>query len=94
MPDPLKSICDCSECRSNEKRKRGLRGAVRQRKFLQRILPLLGLWALLAYLSYGLVTNPPAAGMTIYNPFEILDISSSSTEKEIKKRYRKLSLEL
>lgn len=69
-----------------------MRGAVRRRKFTKRILPLLALWALFAYLAHGLANAPPVAGETVYNPFEILGLSSSSTEREIKKHYRKLSL--
>jgi translocation protein SEC63 len=70
-----------------------VRGAARRRKFMKRIIPLLALWALFAYLVHGLAHAPTAPGETVYNPFEILGISSGSTEKEIKKHYRKLSLQ-
>jgi len=60
---------------------------------MKRIIPLLALWALFAYLVHGLLNAAPVPGQTVYNPFEILGISSGSTEKQIKKHYRKLSLQ-
>jgi translocation protein SEC63 len=50
------------------------------------------MWALFVYLVHGLLNAPPVEGETVYNPFEILGISSASTEKQIRKHYRKLSL--
>jgi translocation protein SEC63 len=49
-------------------------------------------WALLAYLAYGLYLAP-AMETSVYDPFEILGIRSSATDKEIKKHYKKLSLQ-
>lgn len=51
-------------------------------------------WAFLAYLLYGIYVAPPVVGETPYDPFEVLGITSSSTEKQIKKHYKKLSLQL
>jgi translocation protein SEC63 len=59
-----------------------------------RIVPLLAAWALFFYLCYGVATAPRAPGGVVYNPFEILGLSDSSTEKQIKKHYKKLSLQL
>lgn len=46
------------------------------------------------YLCYVLAKAPRAEGETIYNPFEILGISDRSSDKQIKKHYKKLSLQL
>ena len=58
-------------------------------------LALLALgYAVLAFLCLRIVNAPPSTGGTVYNPFEILGLSDSSTEKQIKKHYKKLSLQL
>lgn len=84
----LKPLCPCGQCqnRPNELAKRkdgnyGLKAAL-----------ILG-WALFAYLCYK-ISQAPKLGQTVYNPFEILGLSDSSTEKAIKKHYKKLSLQL
>ncbi|KAJ2897979.1 hypothetical protein MKZ38_004247 [Zalerion maritima] len=69
-----------------------------QRKALMRknrrtwsILIAVGGWSVLIYMSYLIATahrTPPK----IYNPYDILGISESATEKEIKKWYKRLSL--
>lgn len=51
-------------------------------------------WALLAFLCYKVANAPSVAGEVVYNPFEILGISDKSTDKQIKKHYKKLSLQL
>lgn len=51
-------------------------------------------WALLAFLCLRIANAPPITGGVVYNPFEILGLSDSSTEKQIKKHYKKLSLQL
>jgi len=51
-------------------------------------------WALLAFLCLRISNAPPAVGEVTYNPFEILGLGSSSTDKQIKKHYKKLSLQL
>lgn len=60
----------------------------------KRVIPLLLGWALFAWLAYNMYHAPPLPELTVYNPFEILGISSSSSEKQIKKHYKKLSLKL
>ncbi|BEJ18115.1 hypothetical protein CspHIS471_0703920 [Cutaneotrichosporon sp. HIS471] len=90
--DPHKSLCNCNECRANDKRKAAMRSATHKRKLLRRILPLILGWALFAYLAYGLYLAPPME-TSVYDPFDILGIGSSASEKEIKKHYKKLSLQ-
>jgi translocation protein SEC63 len=94
QPDNLKSLCGCAECQANAARLRKLKAGTFTRRLVRRLLPLALAWALFAYLSYGIWTTPQAPGQTIYNPFEILGLESSSNEKQIKKHYKKLSLQL
>ncbi|WWD18086.1 hypothetical protein CI109_102534 [Kwoniella shandongensis] len=91
--DNLKPLCPCPECTSSPSRIALLKSSSRKRKALKRYLPLVLAWALLVYLCYGLSNAPRLEGGTVYNPFEILGLSDSSTEKEIKKHYKKLSLQ-
>ncbi|TXT08671.1 hypothetical protein VHUM_02799 [Vanrija humicola] len=91
--DKLHSLCDCSECVANNKRKRQLRSAANSGRLAKRLLLVAIGWAVFAYLAHGLYLAGPGAGNTVYNPFEILGIADSATEKEIKKHYKKLSLQ-
>ncbi|KAL1406187.1 secretory subunit [Vanrija albida] len=91
--DKLHSLCGCSECVANNKRKRKLRSAANSGRLAKRLLFVLAGWAVFAYLAYGLYLAGPGVGNTVYNPFEILGITDSATEKEIKKHYKKLSLQ-
>ncbi|KAK4686374.1 translocation protein SEC63, partial [Tremellales sp. Uapishka_1] len=91
--DGLKPLCDCSQCRANATRLRALKKGSPTRRLVYKILPLLAAWLLFGYLSYGIWNAPRIAGQTVYNPFEILGLGSSSTEKQIKKHYKKLSLQ-
>lgn len=45
-------------------------------------------------MSYRISIAPQLPGSAVYNPFEILGISSSLDERAIKKHYKKLSLQL
>jgi len=57
---------------------------------LKRMLAALGGWALMGYMVYLMAVtaqNQP----TIWNPYDILSVSLSATEKQISSRYRKLS---
>ncbi|KAG8853963.1 secretory subunit, partial [Serendipita sp. 405] len=47
-------------------------------------------WLIFAGLVYFVLNT--SSTLTVYDPFTILGISSSATEKEIKKFYKKLSL--
>ncbi|ORY28616.1 Sec63 Brl domain-domain-containing protein [Naematelia encephala] len=91
--DPLQSLCHCSECRTNARRLEKYRSNDRRRRLTRRILPLMAAWTLFAYLCYTIARAPRISGQTVYNPFEILGLIESSTEKQIKKHYKKLSLQ-
>jgi translocation protein SEC63 len=57
---------------------------------IKRIVAALLGWALIGYLIYQMVVtarNTP----TVWNPYDILKVSLSATEKQINSRYRKLS---
>lgn len=57
---------------------------------LKRMLTAASGWLLMAYMVYLMVVtarNTP----TVWNPYDILDVSMSATEKQISSRYRKLS---
>lgn len=57
------------------------------------MVPLLLFWGLFAWIAYGLYSAGAPPELKVYDPREILGISSSATEKQIKKHYRKLSLQ-
>ncbi|KAL7423633.1 secretory subunit [Cryptotrichosporon argae] len=84
--------CACPECRAHFASLRAEKAAARRARVARRLVPLLAAWALLAYLAHGLY-RAPAGEARVYNPFEILGIGSASTEKQIKKHYKKLSLQ-
>ncbi|ROT36050.1 translocation protein sec63 [Sodiomyces alkalinus F11] len=61
----------------------------KQRRVLRTVFVLAG-WALMAFMVYLIVTTQRTAPK-IWNPYDILGISDSSTEQAIKKRYKTLS---
>ena len=90
--DTPKPLCPCSTCRERASQLSSLESGRRRSKFWRRILPLLLGWAFFVFLCYRISQAPPIEGNVVYNPFEILGLSDSSTEKQIKKHYKKLSL--
>ena len=50
-------------------------------------------WALVAYLVRRIATAAKNSTHAVYDPFAILGIAASATEKEIRRRYRKLSVQ-
>ncbi|KAL4241273.1 hypothetical protein ABKN59_000029 [Abortiporus biennis] len=84
------SGCDCQECSEHRIRLRKLeRGSLLQPLFKKKTLFLLVGWSIFGYLAYKITTTEVEA--KVYNPFEILGLSSGSTAKEIKSHYKKLS---
>lgn len=65
----------------------------RRRRFIRNIIPVALGWALFVYLCYEIAAAPPVQGGTVYNPFEVLGIADTSTPQQIKKFYKKLSLQ-
>ncbi|WRT65860.1 uncharacterized protein IL334_002811 [Kwoniella shivajii] len=89
----VQPLCPCKECQSTPARIHSIKSTKRKRKFIQKSLPLLLAWGLFGYLCYSLSVAPRLEGETVYNPFEILGLSDSSNDKQIKKHYKKLSLQ-
>ncbi|WPH03435.1 Hypothetical protein R9X50_00631500 [Acrodontium crateriforme] len=58
---------------------------------LKRMLFALGGWLVMAYMVYLMVVTARTAP-TIWNPYDILDIAFTATEKQINSRYRRLSI--
>ncbi|KAG5986991.1 hypothetical protein E4U54_005187 [Claviceps lovelessii] len=62
----------------------------KQRKIKRAIVAILG-WALMGFMGYLIMTTEPVVNK-IWNPYTILGISDSYTEKQIKSHYKRLSL--
>ncbi|KAF8473578.1 Sec63 Brl domain-containing protein [Kalaharituber pfeilii] len=67
------------------------RQAKRERRLKRFISIVLG-WGLFAYMVYLIVTTTTKVSK-IWDPYEILGISTSASEKDIKKHYRKLAMQ-
>lgn len=91
--DPLKPLCTCSKCTTHRKELDAQAASERRQKFSRRVIPLLLGWLAFGYMSYRISIAPQLPGSAVYNPFEILGISSSLDERAIKKHYKKLSLQ-
>ncbi|KAK6907520.1 hypothetical protein I203_101515 [Kwoniella mangroviensis CBS 8507] len=91
--ETLKPLCPCPSCRNSPRRIHSIKSTKRKRRFLKKAIPLAIGWLLFAYLCYSLSQAPRLEGETVYNPFEILGLSDKSSEKQIKKHYKKLSLQ-
>jgi len=81
-----KEGCDCQECVAHrEQLKEGFFSPkVRRRTFF-----LAAGWSLFGYLAYRAMTAK--LDNKVYNPFEILDIKTGTSIKDIKSHYKKLS---
>ena len=60
---------------------------------LFRAFVLIAGWAAVAYLMRCIATAASTSMHAVYDPFQILGIAASATEKEIRRRYRKLSVQ-
>ncbi|KAJ3554071.1 hypothetical protein NM688_g3297 [Phlebia brevispora] len=81
-----KEGCPCEEC---IKHRSTLKQGFFNPKARRRTIFLLIGWTLCGFLTYKAVTSK--VENKVYNPFEILDISTSATTKDIKSHYKKLS---
>ncbi|KAH7904234.1 translocation protein sec63 [Hygrophoropsis aurantiaca] len=83
--------CQCQPClhRTNQIRKRD-QGSLLKPKIGRRALFIILGWSSVAYLAYKAANtiNPESK---VYNPFEILGLSTGVSEKEIKSHFKKLS---
>lgn len=71
-----------SSLRATQKRK--------QRKVKRALVAIAG-WALMGFMGYLIMTTEPVVNK-IWNPYDILGISESFTEKQIKSHYKRLSV--
>ncbi|OAX33624.1 hypothetical protein K503DRAFT_869439 [Rhizopogon vinicolor AM-OR11-026] len=84
------SGCQCTPCvqrRADVRRRQ--RGSLLTPKFTRKSLLIVVGWVAVAFLSYK-VAHAELENK-VYNPFEILGISTGATEKEIKSHFKKLS---
>lgn len=58
---------------------------------LKRMLTAAGGWLIMGYMVYLMVVTARSVP-TVWNPYDILEVSMSATEKQINSRYRKLSV--
>ncbi|KAG5437408.1 hypothetical protein PCANB_000839 [Pneumocystis canis] len=89
--DDLNTSCYCEACKEQDRiirecRKRTLKNP----RIPKKIILIFAGWCLVAYILYQISTIK--VNHKIWDPYEILGIPMTSTEKEIKKRYKKLSL--
>lgn len=92
--EQLQPLCQCSECKAHAKDLAQRKASRQARRTTKRAIPILLAWAFMAYMLYGIYVAPTVASETTYDPFQVLGISGSATEKQIKKHYKKLSLQL
>ncbi|KHN99623.1 Preprotein translocase subunit [Metarhizium album ARSEF 1941] len=62
----------------------------KQRKIKRAVVAVAG-WGLMALMAYLIMTTSPVENR-IWNPYDILGISDSATEKQIKSHYKRLSI--
>ncbi|KAI0352788.1 DnaJ-domain-containing protein [Trametes cingulata] len=84
------SGCQCQQCTAQRERiRKRERGSLLSPKLRRRTLIILGGWSIVAFLVYKVMNSENQT--KIYDPFEILGISTSATTKDIKSHYKKLS---
>ncbi|KAG1888747.1 translocation protein sec63 [Suillus subluteus] len=86
----LDSGCQCTPCvQRRADVRRHQRGSLLRPKFTRKALFITVGWAAVAFLSFK--AAHAEIENKVYNPFEILEISTGATEKEIKSRFKELS---
>ncbi|EIW81991.1 translocation protein sec63 [Coniophora puteana RWD-64-598 SS2] len=81
--------CQCQPCVQRREQVRKRDSSVLKSLFSQKSLLITAGWAVVAFLTYKVVGAE--IENKVYNPFEILGISTGLTEKEIRSHFRKLS---
>jgi translocation protein SEC63 len=90
-PDDTAKGCQCVPCINRRKQViAGSQGSIFRLKFTKKTTLLLAGWSILGFLVYN-ASNTESHNNRVYNPFEILGISTGTTEKEIKSHFKKLS---
>ncbi|EJF63141.1 translocation protein sec63 [Dichomitus squalens LYAD-421 SS1] len=87
---PSLSGCQCQHCIAQRERiRKRERGSLLSPKLRRRTFIILAGWSITAFFAYKILTAENTS--KIYDPFEILGISTSATVKDIKSHYKKLS---
>ncbi|KAI8984903.1 DnaJ-domain-containing protein [Trametes punicea] len=82
--------CECQQCIAQRERiRKRERGSLLTPKLRRRTLIIIAGWSIVGLLVYKVKQS--ATENKLYDPFEILGISTSATTKEIKSHYKKLS---
>ncbi|QRW15736.1 DnaJ domain protein [Rhizoctonia solani] len=80
--------CKCPECKKKEEKLK--KSGVSSVKLGPKLLVTIALWAVFGAVAYNAATTK--SDTKIYNPFEILGIKAGTSEKDIKRHYKKLSV--
>ncbi|KAF8681439.1 posttranslational protein targeting membrane, translocation [Rhizoctonia solani] len=80
--------CKCPECTKKEEKLK--KSGVSSVKLGPKLLVTIALWAVFGAVAYNAATTK--SDTKIYNPFEILGIKAGTSEKDIKRHYKKLSV--
>ncbi|KAM5540600.1 hypothetical protein V8D89_005631 [Ganoderma adspersum] len=87
---PSVSGCECQHCIAQRDRiRKREKGSLLSPKLQRRTFVILVGWSIMTFFAYKIWTTENIA--KVYNPFEILGISTSATTKDIKSHYKKLS---
>ncbi|KIJ61032.1 hypothetical protein HYDPIDRAFT_138376 [Hydnomerulius pinastri MD-312] len=82
--------CQCKLCIERRKQVTAKNtGSMLKPKITKKTMLILAGWSVVGFLAYK--AGKAELENTVYNPFDILGISTSSTEKEIKSHFKKLS---
>ncbi|CAE6450140.1 unnamed protein product [Rhizoctonia solani] len=80
--------CKCPECTKKEEKLK--KSGVSSVKLGPKLLVTIALWVVFGAVAYNAATTK--SDTKIYNPFEILGIKAGTSEKDIKRHYKKLSV--
>ncbi|KAG9091663.1 secretory subunit [Ceratobasidium sp. 370] len=83
------TLCKCPECTEKEARLNKSQG-LSPLKYGFKLWVTIVLWALFAVVAYYAATTK--SDIQVYNPFEILGIRAGTSEKDIKRHFKKLSV--
>ncbi|KAF6743039.1 translocation protein sec63 [Ephemerocybe angulata] len=88
-PDKITHGCDCDACVEQRTRAKNLEGSLLAPRLSKKAYALAIGWAIFALAVYR--ASKMKGTSSVYDPFEILGIASSASEKEIKSHFKKLS---
>ncbi|RKP07186.1 Sec63 Brl domain-containing protein [Thamnocephalis sphaerospora] len=85
-----KNLCPCDQCRQKEQKLRRERTKKAIAGGKLRFYLIAAGWFIFAYVAYKIATTP--VELKIWDPYEVLGLSTSAELDQIKKHYKKLSL--